>query len=278
MYKNDIITAKDGKFTFPNLGDEYKYAIMLTFAAIEKVSVDYAIIKVNPDKKDMKYSFDNLSKEIIDAQKEIIKKSTNFSSFIDTTFQFEYTDGVVKRIESKFFKKDIEKYAYAINKLFEYIYMLARKYNISDEIVEKLCGKAKKFNEKMHGNILEIKIAELIFQARVAISIKNGHGSIEGQSSGLMIVLYALKELVNNIDLDASEATTLEFNTANDELLFDASGNKKILNAIIDDTIMQVRDKLDYNINIDTFDRDLGHVFYLMLKNLIEKRSKRRGE
>lgn len=272
MYKNDIITAKDGKFTFPNLGDEYKYAIMLTFVAIEAVSVDYAIIKTDPDKKVMKYSFYNLSKEILDAQKEIIKKSTNFSSFIDTTFQFEYTDGVVKRIESKFLKKDIEKYAYAINKMFEYIYILAKKYNISDEIVEKLCGKAKKFNEKIHGNTLEIQIAELIFQAKVAISIKNGHGSIEGQAFGLIIVLYALKELVNNIDLDASEATTLEFNTANDELLFDASGNKKILNNIIDKTIIRTRGNLE-NINNDTYDRELGHILYHMINNLIDKRS-----
>ena len=278
MLKNeDTITAKDGKFTFPNLGDEYKYAIMLTFVAIETVSVEFARIKVYPDKKVMKYSFDKLSKELLDAQKEIIKKSTNFSSFIDTTFQFEYTDGEVKRIESKFFKKDIDKYAYAINKLFEYIYMLARKYNISDEIVEKLCGKAKKFNEKIHGNTLEIQIAELIFQARVAISIKKGRGSIEGQTFGLIIVLYALKELINNIDLDESEATTLEFNTANDELLFDASGNKKILNNIIDKTIIRARGNLE-NINNDTYDRELGHIFYIMLKNLIEKRSKRRGE
>lgn len=275
MFKNDIITATNGKFSFPDLGDAYKEAIMLTFVAIETLSVEYARIKVCPDKKVMKYSFDNLSKEIFDAQKEIIKKSTNFSSFIDTTFQFEYTDGEVKRIESKFFKKDIEKYAYTINKLFEYTYMLARKYNISDEIVEKLCGKAKRFNEKMHGNTLEIQIAELIFQARVAISIKNGHGSIEGEASGLMIVLYALKELVNNIDLDVSEATTLEFNTAKDELLFDASGNKKILNNIIDKTILRTRGKLE-NINNDTYDRELGHILYHMINDLIKKN--RRGE
>lgn len=267
MYKNDIITATNGKFCFPDLGDEYKYAIMLTFVAIETVSLEYARIKVYPDKK-----VHNLSKEVLDAQKEIIKKSTNFSSFIDTTFQFEYTDGEVKRIESKFFKKEIDKYAYAINKMFEYIYMLASKYNVSDEIVEKLCGKAKRFYEKMHGNTLEIQIAELIFQARVAISIKNGHGSIEGEASGLMIVLYALKELVNNIDLDASEATTLEFNTANDELLFDASGNKKILNNIIDKTIIRTRSNIE-NINNDAYDRELGHILYYMINNLIDKRS-----
>ena len=36
MFKNEeTITAKDGKFTFPNEGDEYKQAIMLTFLAIE---------------------------------------------------------------------------------------------------------------------------------------------------------------------------------------------------------------------------------------------------
>lgn len=272
LKSEETIIAKDGKFSFPDLGDEYKYAIMLTFVAIETVSVEYARIKVCPDKKVMKYSFDNLSKEVLDAQKEIIKKSTNFSGFIDTTFQFEYSDEEIKRLESKFFKKDIEKYAYAINKMFEYIYMLASKYNVSDEIVEKLCGKAKRFNEKMHGNTLEIQIAELIFQARVAISIKNGYGSIKGEASGLMIVLYALKELVNNIDLDASEATTLEFNTANDELLFDASGNKKILNNIIDKTIIRLRDDLDMNINNDTYNKELGHILYHMIKELIEKR------
>ena len=269
MFKNEgTITAKDGKFTFPNLGDAYKEAIMLTFAAIETVSVEYAGIKVYPDKK-----VNNLSKEVLDAQKEIIKKSTNFSSFIDTTFQFEYTDGEVKRIESKFFKKDIDKYAYAINKLFEYIYILASKYNVSDEMVEKLCGKAKKISEKMYPNTLKCHVLELIFQAKVKILITNEHGIFDGKAYGLIVVLYALKELINNIDLDKSKQITLEFNTANDELFFDASGNKKILNAIIDDTIIRVRDNLDYNINNDTFDRELGHVLSLMLKDLIEKRS-----
>ena len=152
MYKNDIITAKDGKFSFTDLGDAYKEAIMLTFIAIETVSLEYARIKVDSDKKVKKYSL------MLDTQKEIIKKSTNFSSFIDTTFQFEYTDGEVKRIESKFFKKDIEKYAYAIHKMFEYIYMLVRKYNISDEIVKKLCGKAKKISEKMYSNNLKCHV------------------------------------------------------------------------------------------------------------------------
>ena len=262
MYKNDIITAKDGKFTFPHEGDEYKQAIMLTFLAIETVSVDYARIKVYPDKK-----VHNLSKEVLDAQKEIIKKSTNFSGFIDTTFQFEYSDEEIKRLESKFFKKDIEKYAYAINKMFEYIYMLASKYNVSDEIVEKLCGKAKRFNEKMHGNTLEIQIAELIIQARVAISIKNGHGSIEGEAFGLMIVLYALKELVNNIDLDASKSTTLEFKTENYKLFTKASGNKKILNNIIDNMIIQVKDNLDENFNNEIYNKELGHILYQIIKN-----------
>lgn len=273
MYKNDFITATNGKFTFPNLGDAYKEAIMLTFVAIETVSVEYARIKVYPDKK-----VHNLSKEVLDAKKEILKKSTNFSGFIDTTFQFEYSHEEIKRLESKFFKKDIEKYAYAINKMFEYIYMLASKYNVSDEIVKKLCGKSKRFFEKMHSNTLECQILELIFQAKVKILITNEHGILDGKAYGLIVVLYALKELINNIDLDKSKQITLEFNAVNDELFFDASGDKKILNAIIDDTIIRVRDKLDYNINIDTFDRDLGHVFYLMLKNLIEKRSKRRGE
>lgn len=266
MFKNDIITAKDGKFTFPNLGDAYKEAIMITFIAIETVSLEYARIKMDSDKKVKKYSL------MLDTQKEIIKKSTNFSGFIDTTFQFEYTDGEVKRIESNFFKKDIEKYAYAINKMFEYIYMLARKYNISDKLVEKLCGKAKKISEKMYSNNLKCHVLELIFQARVKILITKEHGIFDGKAYGLIVVLYALKELINNIDLDKSKQITLEFNTVNDELFFDASGNKKILNAIIDDTIIRVRDHLDYNINNDTFDRELGHVLYHMIKELIEKR------
>lgn len=271
MYKNDIITATNGKFSFPDLGDEYKYAIMLTFLAIETVSVEYARKKVYLDKK-----VHNLSKEVLDVQKEIIKKSTNFSCFIDTTFQFEYTDGEVKRIESKFFKKDIEKYAYAIHKMFENIYMLARKYNISDKLVEKLCGKAKKISEKMYSNNLKCCVLELIFQAKVKILITNEHAIFNGKAYGLIVVLYALKELINNIDLDKSKQITLEFNTANDELFFDASGNKKILNAIIDDTIIRVRDNLDYSINNDTFDRELGHILYHMINDLIKKN--RRGE
>lgn len=275
MYKNDSITATNGKFSFPDLGDAYKEAIMLTFIAIEEVSIDYARNKMYPDGKCNKYSLNNLSKEVLDAQKEIIKKSTNFSGFIDTTFQFDFSHGEVKKIESKFFKKDIEKYAYAINKIFEYIYMLASKYNVSDEIVEKLCGKAKRFYEKMHGNTLEIQIAEFIFQSRVAISIKNGHGRIEGQAFGLIIVLYALKELVNNIDLDASESTTLEFKTENDELIVDASGNKKILNNIIDKTIIRTRSNIE-NINNDAYDRELGHILYHMINDLIKKN--RKGE
>ena len=265
MFKNEEpITAKDGKFTFPNLGDAYKEAIMLTFIAVETVSLEYARIKVDSDKKVKKYSL------MLDAQKEIIKKSTNFSSFIDTTFQFEYTDGEVKRIESKFFKKDIEKYAYAINKMFEFIYMLARKYNISDEIVEKLCGKAKRFNEKMHGNTLEGQILDLIFQAEVEIIIKDGNGIIGGQQFGLIIVLYALKELVNNVDLDKSKPTTLEFKTENNKLSYNAAGNKKILNNILDKTITRTKSHLE-NINNDTFDRELGHILYHIIKNSIEK-------
>lgn len=277
MYKNDIITAKDGKFTFPNLGDAYKESIMLTFVAVEAVSIDYARIKLYPDGKVNKYALDNLSKEMLDAQWEVLERSYRFSNFLDTTFQFDFSHGEVNKIESQFFKKDIDKYAYALHKMFEYIFALTCKYNVSDETVKRLSENAKKVHEKMYSNSLEIQIAELIFQARVAISIKNGYGSIEGQASGLMIVLYALKELVNNIDLDASEATTLEFNTANDELLFDASGNKKILNNIIDKTIIRTRGNLD-NINNDTFDRELGHILYHMIKNLIEKRSKKRGE
>lgn len=271
MFKNDFITATNGKFSFTDLGDEYKYAIMLTFVAIETVSLEYAQIKVYPDKK-----VNNLSKEVLDAQKEIIKKSTNFSGFIDTTFQFEYTDGEVKRIESKFFKKDIEKYAYAIHKMFEYIYMLARKYNISDEIVEKLCGKAKKISEKMYSNNLKCHVLELIFKAKVKILITNEHAIFNGKAYGVIVVLYALKELINNIDLDKSKQITLEFNTANNELFFDASGNKKILNAIIDDAIIRVRDNVDYSINNDTCDRELGHILYHMINDLIKKN--RKGE
>ena len=273
MFKSEeIITAKDGKFTFPREGDSYKRAIMLAFVAVETISVDYARIKMDPEKKVKKYSLDDLSKEMMKLQKKVLDKSHNFVNFVDTTFQFEYKDGEVKRIESKFFTKEIDKYAFAINKIFEYIYNLVCKYNIPDEIVIKLSDKAKRFNEKMHGNTLEIQIAELIFQARVAISIKNGHGKIEGQAFGLIIVLYALKELVNNVDLDESEATTLEFNTENDILVVDASGNKKILNNIIDKTIIRTRSNVE-NINNDTYDRELGHILYHMINNLIDKRS-----
>jgi hypothetical protein len=268
MYKNDNITATNGKFTFPNEGDEYMQAIMLAFVAVETVSVDYARIKMNPEKKVKKYSLDDLSKEMVKLQKKVLDKSNNFVNFVDRTFQFEYTDGKVKRIESNFFTKEIDKYAYAINKIFEYIFILTCKYNVPDEVVKKLSDRAKKINEKCMGNALEIEILELIFQADVEISIKDGHGVIDGQTSGLIIVLYALKELINNIDLDESEATTLEFNTANDELFFEASGNKKILNNIIDKTIIRTRGNLE-NINNDTFDRELGHILYHMIKNLI---------
>lgn len=275
MYKNDIITATNGKFSFPDLGDAYKGAIMLTFIAVEAVSIDYARKKLYPDGKVHKYFLDDLSKEMMKLQKKVLDKSNNFVNFVDTTFQFEYRDREVKRIESKFFTKAIDQYAYVINKMFEYIFFLTCKYNVPDEVVIKLSDRAKKINEKAHSNTLEIQIAELIFQARVAISIKNGHGRIEGQAFGLIIVLYALKELVNNIDLDASEATTLEFNTANDELLVDASGNKKILNNIIDKNIIRIRGKLE-NINNDTYDRELGHILYHMINDLIKKN--RRGE
>ena len=275
MFKNDFIIATNGKFTFPNEGDSYMQAIIQTFVAVETVSVDYAIIQMCQDKKDYKNFLDDASdaaKEIRKLQKKVLDKANNFVKFIDTTFQFEYTDGEVKRIESKFFKKDIEKYAYAINKMFEYIFILTSKYNVPDEVLINLSDRAKKFNEKMHGNTLEIQIAELIFQAKVKILITNEHAILNGKAYGLIVVLYALKELINNIDLDKSKQITLEFNTANDELFFDASGNKKILNAIIDDTIIRVRDNIDYSINNDTFDRKLGHILYHMIKELIEKR------
>lgn len=276
MFKSEEpIIAKNGKFTFPNEGDEYMQAIMLAFVAVETVSVDYARIKMVPEKKVKKYSLDDLSKEMVKLQKKVLDKSHKFVKFIDTTFQFEYTDGEIKRIESKFFTKEIDKYAYAINKIFEHIFILTCKYNVPDEVVIKLRDRAKEFNEKMHGNALEIEILELIFQADVEISIKDGHGVIDGQAFGLIIVLYALKELINNIDLEESEATTLEFNTANDELFVDASGNKKILNTIIDKTITRTRGHVE-NINNDTYDRELGHILYHMIKNLIKKN--RRGE
>ena len=269
MFKNDIITAKDGKFTFPDLGDAYKEAIMLTFVAIEATSIDYARIKMYPDGKVNKYSLDNGSKAMLDIQKEVQNKSINL---FDSTFQFEFSHGEIKKIESKFFKKDLEKYAYAINKMLKHIFDLTYKYNVPDETVKKLSDNAKRVHEKMYLDPLVPQIAEFIFQARVEISIKNGHGRIEGQAFGLIIVLYALKELVNNIDLDASEPTTLEFSTAKDELFFDASGNKKILNNIIDKNIIRIRGNLE-NVNNETYNKELGHILYHMINNLIDKRS-----
>lgn len=275
MFKSEeTIIAKDGKFTFPNEGDSYMQAIMQTFVAVETVSVDYAIIQMCQDKKDYKNFLDDASdasKEIRKLQKKVLDKANNFVEFVDTTFQFEYKDGEVKRIESKSFTEEIDKYAYVINKMFEYIFILTCKYNVPDEVLIKLSDRSKKFNEKMHSNALECQIIELVFRARVKILITNEHGIINGKAYGVIVVLYALKELINNVDLDESETTTLEFNTVNDEPFFDASGSKKILNAIIDDTIIRVRGKLDNNINNEIYNKKLGHIFYLMLKNLIEK-------
>lgn len=282
MFKNDNITAKDGKFTFPNLGDSYKETIMLTFIAVEAVSIDYARKKLYPDGKVDKYALDNLSKEMLDAQKEVLVKATHLCNFFDSTFQFEFVHGEVKRIESKFFKKNIDKYAYAINKMFEYISILTHKYNVPEKTVKRLSENAKKVHEKMYSNSLESQIIDVIFKTNVKIDIqsnginRDGNGTIEGQPYGVIITLYALKELINNVTLDESKPTTLKFNTENHRLFVNADGSKKILNTIIDDTIIQINDSLDNNINNETYNKELGHILYLILKNSIEKRSKRR--
>lgn len=281
MYKNDIITATNGKFTFPDLGDAYKEAIMLTFIAIEEVSIDYARNKMYPDGKCNNYSFNNLSKEMLDIQKEVLDKATHLCNFFDSTFQFEFLHGEVKRIESKFFKKEIDKYAYAINKMFEYISILKLKYNVPVETVKRLSENAKKIKEKIDSSNLDSLIQDLIFDLKVKIDIKSdgkGNGTVEGQPYGLTIALYALKELINNVPLDESKPTILEFNTENDKLSVNASGSKTILNTIIDKTIIRLRDNLDMNINNDTYNKELGHILYQIIKNSIEKRAKRRGE
>jgi hypothetical protein len=284
MFKNDNITATNGKFTFPDLGDAYKEAIILTFIAVETVSIDYARKKLYPDGKVNKYSLDNLSKEMINVQKEVLDKSAKFVSFFDGSFQFEFSHGEIKRIESKFFKKKIDKYAYAINKMFEHIFALTCKYNVPDETVKRLSDNAKKVHEKMYSHSLEGQIIDVIFKTNVKIDIqsnginRDGNGTIEGQPYGVVITLYALKELINNVTLDESKPTTLKFNTENHRLFVNADGSKKILNTIIDDTIVQINDTLDDNINNDTYNKELGHILYLILKNSIEKRSKKRGE
>lgn len=275
MYKNDSITAKDGKFRFPDLGDAYKEAIMLNFIAIEEVSIDYARNKMCPDGKCNKYSFNNLSKEMLDIQKEVLDKATHLCNFFDSTFQFEFLHGEVKRIESKFFKKEIDKYAYAINKMFEYISILKLKYNVPVETVKRLSENAKKIKEKIDSSNLDSLIQDLFFDLKVKIDIKSdgkGNGTVEGQPYGLTIALYALKELINNVPLDESKPTILEFNTENDKLSVNASGSKTILNTIIDKTIIRLRDDLDMNINNDTYNKELGHILYHMIKELIEKR------
>lgn len=276
MYKNDSITAKDGKFSFTDLGDAYIESIMLNFIAIEEVSIDYARNKMCPDGKCNKYSFNNLSKEMLDIQKEVLDKATHLCNFFDSTFQFEFLHGEVKRIESKFFKKEIDKYAYAINKMFEYISILKLKYNVPVETVKRLSENAKKIKEKIDSSNLDSLIQDLIFDLKVKIDIKSdgkGNGTVEGQPYGLTIALYALKELINNVPLDESKPTILEFNTENDKLSVNASGSKTALNTIIDKTIMQLRDDLDMNINNDTYNKELGHIIYQIIKNSIEKRS-----
>lgn len=276
MYKNDSITATNGKFSFPDLGDAYKEAIMLTFIAIEEVSIDYARNKMYPDGKCNKYSLNNLSKEMLDIQKEVLDKATHLCNFFDSTFQFEFLHGEVKRIESKFFKKEIDKYAYAINKMFEYISILKLKYNVPVETVKRLSENTKKIKEKIDSSNLDSLIQDLIFDLKIKIDIKsdgNGNGTVEGQPYGLTIALYALKELINNVPLDESKPTILEFNTENDKLSVNVSGSKTILNTIIDKTIIRLRDDLDMNINNDTYNKELGHILYHMIKELIEKRS-----
>lgn len=279
MFKNEeTIIAKDGKFTFPNEGDSYMQAIMLTFIAVETVSADYAIIQMHPDKKGYEYLLDDVSKEMVKLQKKVLDRANKLVSFVDTTFQFEYKDGEVKRIESKFFTKEIDKYAYAINKMFEYIFILTCKYNVPDEAIIKLGDRAKRINEKMHSNNLECQILNLIFKAEVEILIKDGKGIISGQQYGLIIGLFALQELINNVDLDKSKPTTLKFSTKNDKLVIDASGNKEILNNIIDNTIIRVKSNLNEKVNNDLYNKEIGHILYKIFKNSIEKRAKRRGE
>lgn len=277
MFKNEEpIIAKNGKFSFSDLGDAYKEAITLTFIAVETVSADYAIKQMYPDKKMYKYLLDDLSKEMLKLQKKVLDRANNFVNFVDTTFQFEYKDGEVRRIESKFFTEEIDKYAYVINKMFEYILILKCKYNVPDEFIIKLGDSAKKINKVMHSNTLECQIYDLITE--VEIQIKDGKGIIGGKQFGLIIVLYALQELINNVDLDKSKPTTLVFNTKNDKLFIHASGNKKILNNIIDNTIIRVKSNLNEKVNNDSYNKELGHILYKIFKNSIEKRAKRRGE
>lgn len=277
MFKNEEpITAKNGKFTFPNEGDSYREAITLTFIAVETVSADYAIKQMYPDKKMYKYLLDDLSKEMLVLQKKVLDRASNFVEFVDTTFQFEYKDGEVRRIESKFFTKEIDKYAYVINKMFEYILILQCKYNVSDEFIIKLGDSAKKINKIMHSNTLECQILDII--SDIEIIIKDGKGIIGGKQFGLIIVLYALQELINNVDLDKSTSTTLECSTKNDKILIYASGSKKILNNIIDNTIIRVKSNLNEKVNNDSYNKKLGHILYKIFKNSIEKRAKKRGE
>lgn len=112
----------------------------------------------------------------------------------------------------------------------------------------------------------EEAIIYLVYESRVKIEIENGNGIIDGQDFGLLIVLYALEELLNNVELDKSKPTTLEFKTENHKLFTKASGDKKILNNIIDDIIIQVKDNLDEKLNNEIYNKVLGHILYQIIK------------
>lgn len=112
-------------------------------------------------------------------------------------------------------------------------------------------------------------IIDLVYESKVKIEIKNGNGIIDGQDVGLIIVLYALEELLNNVELNKSKPTTLEFKTENYKLFTNASGDKKILNNIIDNMIIQVKDNLDEKINNELYNKAfkaLGHILYQIIK------------
>lgn len=112
-------------------------------------------------------------------------------------------------------------------------------------------------------------IIDLVYESKVKIEIKNGNGIIDGQDVGLIIVLYALEELLNNVELNKSKPTTLEFKTENYKLFTNASGDKKILNNIIDNMIIQVKDNLDEKFNNEIYNKAfkaLGHILYQIIK------------
>lgn len=112
-------------------------------------------------------------------------------------------------------------------------------------------------------------IIDLVYESKVKIEIKNGNGIIDGQDVGLIIVLYALEELLNNVELNKSKPTTLEFKTENYKLFTNVSGDKKILNHIIDNMIIQVKDNLDEKFNNEIYNKAfkaLGHILYQIIK------------